>query len=244
MRERCARKFANLLSRRPEAFRHERNTASSRRGSLSAIGVADTADLPNKISRCVNSSARVGQKSYRSSINEREDLLTRPIRGAGVSPYVSDTIGGRISRETSETSASTSQRQSDRQVSRGSPKEAMKPLRILVVEDDLMIGPLLAEMLEELGHVVCAVEVDAAAAVAAARRCHPDLMIVDVGLGEASGIAAVKEILKEGFVPHVFVTGDILSGLSLGPDAVLIQKPYRGADLVAAIARAIGSRAS
>ena len=211
---------------------------------LSAIGVADTADLPNKISRCVDSSARVGQKSYHSSINEREDLPTKPIRGAGVSPHVSDTIGERISREASETWASTSQRQSDRQVSRGSPKEAMKPLRILVVEDDLMIGPLLAEMLEELGHVVCAVEVDAAAAVAAARRCHPDLMIVDVGLGEASGIAAVKEILKEGFVPHVFVTGDMLRGLSLGPDAVLIQKPYRGADLVAAIARAIGSRAS
>ena len=69
-------------------------------------------------------------------------------------------------------------------------------------------------------------------------------MIVDVGLGEASGLAAVKEILSEGFVPHVFVTGDILRGLPLGPDAVLIQKPYRGADLVAAIARVIGSRAS
>ena len=27
----------------------------------------------------------------------------------------------------------------------------MKPLRILVVEDDVMIGPLLAEMLEDLG---------------------------------------------------------------------------------------------
>jgi CheY-like chemotaxis protein len=122
--------------------------------------------------------------------------------------------------------------------------EEMKPLRVLVVEDDLMIGPLLAETLEELGHEVCAVEVDAAAAVAAARRCHPDLMIVDVGLGEASGIAAVREILREGFVPHVFVTGDILNGLSLGPDAVLIQKPYRDSDLVAAIARAIGGRAS
>jgi len=63
---------------------------------------------------------------------------------------------------------------------------------------------------------------------------------------ERAHIARVsgKEILKEGFVPHVFVTGDMLRGLSLGPDAVLIQKPYRGADLVAAIARAIGSRAS
>lgn len=120
----------------------------------------------------------------------------------------------------------------------------MKPLRILVVEDDPMIGPLLAEMLEELGHVVCAVEVNAATAIAAARRCHPDLMIVDVGLGEASGIAVVREILQQGFVPHVFVTGDILRGLSLGSHAVLIQKPYRESDLVAAIARAIGDRES
>ena len=93
----------------------------------------------------------------------------------------------------------------------------MKPLRILVVEDDVMIGPLLAEMLEDLGHIVCAVEVNAVNAVAAAARCHPDLMIVDVGLGEASGVAAVKEILNGGFVPHVFVTGDILRNLALGP---------------------------
>jgi len=120
---------------------------------------------------------------------------------------------------------------------------AMKPLRVLIVEDDLTIGPLLAETLELLGHVVCALEVDAVAAVSAARRCHPDLMIVDIGLGEASGIAAVEQILKEGFVPHVFVTGDALRGLPLGSEAVLIQKPYKSSDLVAAIARAIDGKA-
>ena len=106
-----------------------------------------------------------------------------------------------------------------------------------------MIGPLLAEMLEDLGHIVCAVEVDAANAVAAAARFHPDLMIVDVGLGRVSGVAAVKEILRQGFVPHVFVTGDLLGNLSLGPDAVLIQKPYRCPEIVAAIARAVGGPA-
>jgi CheY-like chemotaxis protein len=116
----------------------------------------------------------------------------------------------------------------------------MRPLRVLVVEDDLMIGPLLAEVLEDLGHVVVAVVVDADAAVAAARDCRPDLMIVDIKLGERSGVAAVKEIISDGFVPHVFVTGDLLSNLDLGPDAVLIQKPYRQTDIVAAIARAIG----
>jgi hypothetical protein len=35
----------------------------------------------------------------------------------------------------------------------------------LVVEDDLLIGPLLAEVLEDLGHIVVAVEIDADAAV-------------------------------------------------------------------------------
>lgn len=117
--------------------------------------------------------------------------------------------------------------------------EAMRPLRVLVVEDDIMIGPLLAEVLEDLGHIVVAVEVDAEAAVAAARNCRPDLMIVDIKLGERSGVAAVKEILRDAFVPHVFVTGDLLRNLELGPGAVLIQKPYRRHDIVAAIVRVI-----
>ena len=125
------------------------------------------------------------------------------------------------------------------QMHKGTP---MKALRILVVEDDVMIGGLLAETLEDLGHVVCAVETNAANAVAAAARHHPDLMIVDVGLGEASGVAAVKEILRSGFVPHVFATGDALRDLSLGPNAVLIQKPFRGPDLVHAIERALAAK--
>jgi len=117
--------------------------------------------------------------------------------------------------------------------------DSMKPLRIVVVEVDATIGALLAEMLDELGHIVCGVEVDAENAVAAAARWRPELMIVDVGLGEASSVAAVKEILRGGFVPYVFVTGDFLRDLGLGPDAVLIQKPFRGPDLISAIQRAV-----
>ena len=103
----------------------------------------------------------------------------------------------------------------------------MKALRTLVVEDDAMIGGLLAETLEGLGHTVCAVESNLANMVAAASHWRPDLMIVDVGLGEASGIAAVKEILGSGFVPLVFVMGDALGSSSPGPDTILIRKPFR-----------------
>ena len=117
----------------------------------------------------------------------------------------------------------------------------MKALRTLIVDDDAMIGELLAETLEGLGHAVCALENNVASAVAAASRCRPDLMIVDVGLGEASGVAAVKEILRSGFVPHVFVTGDTLRGVPLGPETVLIQKPFRVPDLELAIQRALAA---
>jgi two-component system, response regulator PdtaR len=118
---------------------------------------------------------------------------------------------------------------------------SMTALRTLVVEDDVMIGGLLAETLEGLGHTVCAVETNVANAVAAASHWRPDLMIVDVGLGEASGIAAVKEILRSRFVPHVFVTGDTVRGMQLGPDSVLIQKPFRVSDLDRAIQRALAA---
>ena len=77
----------------------------------------------------------------------------------------------------------------------------MRALRTLVVEDDAMIGGLLAETLEGLGHTVCAVKRNLADATAAASHWRPDLMIVDVGLGEASGIAAVKEILEQRVCP-------------------------------------------
>jgi two-component system, response regulator PdtaR len=117
----------------------------------------------------------------------------------------------------------------------------MKALRTLIVEDDAMIGGLLAETLEGLGHSVCAVETSVANAVSAASRWRPDLMIVDVGLGGASGIAAVKEILRSGFTPRVFVTGDAVRSMSLGPNTVLIRKPFRVSELDRAIQRALAA---
>ena len=114
----------------------------------------------------------------------------------------------------------------------------MTVYNILVVEDDILIGMLLTDMLTELGHVVCAVERTEANAVAAAMRLHPDLMIVDANLSEGSGISAVETILKDSFVPHVFVTGDKRGTQQLRPDDVVIEKPFRERDLVDAIERA------
>ena len=117
----------------------------------------------------------------------------------------------------------------------------MKVLRILVVEDDALIAMLLADMFAGMGHDVCAIETTKAGAVAAAIQCRPDLMIVDARLGDESGISAIDEILRTGFVPHVFISGDISTVRALKPDAVAIQKPFDESDLVRAIQRALGA---
>ena len=117
----------------------------------------------------------------------------------------------------------------------------MKALRVLVVEDDAMIGMLFADALAAMGYDVCAIEATETDAVAAAARHKPDLMIVDARLRDGSGVSAVQQILRTGWVPHVFVSGETSSVRALIPDAIVIQKPFRDADLNRAIRRALDS---
>ena len=117
--------------------------------------------------------------------------------------------------------------------------EAEPHLRIIVVEDDALIGMLLAEMLVEMGHDVCAIEATEEGAVASAALCHPDVMIVDAWLGDGSGISAIDKILAIGAMPHVFVSGDLARVRKLRPDSVMVQKPYREAELANAIHQAV-----
>ena len=72
----------------------------------------------------------------------------------------------------------------------------------------------------------------------AAVRCRPDLVIVDAQLREGNGVSAVEQILRTGFVPHLFISGDIKKVLARRPDAVAIAKPFHEPELVQAIQRA------
>jgi CheY-like chemotaxis protein len=120
----------------------------------------------------------------------------------------------------------------------------MRALRILVLEDDAVIAMLIADLLEGMGHDVCASEATEDDGVAAAVRCRPDMMIFDLRLGEGSGVSAVEKISRAGPIPHLFVSGDISRIKKLRPDAVAIQKPFREADLARAIQRALGATAA
>jgi DNA-binding response OmpR family regulator len=116
----------------------------------------------------------------------------------------------------------------------------MRALRVLLVEDEAMIAMLLAEVIVQMGHVVCAVAATEDDAIAAGARCQPDLIIVDEVLRKGSGVSAVREILRSGPVPHIFVSGESLNEQTLSPSAVVISKPFSISELVQAIQRALG----
>jgi CheY-like chemotaxis protein len=119
--------------------------------------------------------------------------------------------------------------------------ELMKALRVLVIEDDALIGLLLAELLAGMGHDVCATAATEADAVTAATRHRPDLMIVDARLGRGSGVSAVEEILRAGPVAHLFISGDAEKVQTRQPDAVVVRKPFREAELARAIDMALAA---
>jgi DNA-binding NtrC family response regulator len=114
----------------------------------------------------------------------------------------------------------------------------MTALRILIAEDDAVIAWSLSDLLEVLGHTICAVTDTETATVAAALLHHPDLMIVDEGLRNGSGIVAVQDIEMTLSVPHIFATGDIYRVLKAEPNAIVLQKPYHATALLSAIERA------
>ena len=117
----------------------------------------------------------------------------------------------------------------------------MKKPRILLVEDEPLISVFFAELLEEMGNEVCSIETTEVGAVAAAEFLKPDLLIVDVHLREGSGLNAVERILKRGFIPHIFTTGDRTISGEMASGAVVLQKPFLDVALGKAIAAALAA---
>jgi CheY-like chemotaxis protein len=115
--------------------------------------------------------------------------------------------------------------------------EVVNTLRVLLVEDDALIGALLAELLSVLGHDVCATATTEADAVAAAAQYDPDLILVDVTLKEGDGVSAMRTIARTSNARHVFMTG---TGRREFPDgAVILQKPFCESDLLRALAQVV-----
>jgi DNA-binding response OmpR family regulator len=109
---------------------------------------------------------------------------------------------------------------------------------ILVVDDEPRIVELARDYLEHAGFKVITAG-DGRAALDAARRNHPDLIVLDLGLPGLDGLDVTRELRRDGSIPIVMVTArddelDKLLGLELGADDYL-TKPFSPRELVARV---------
>jgi CheY-like chemotaxis protein len=113
--------------------------------------------------------------------------------------------------------------------------------RVLVVEDEMLVGMLIEDVLQDLGLEVAGVANGLAEAVSLAREAAVDLAVLDVNLDGRSSYP-VAEALRARGIPFVFVTGYGQSGVDPAyADTPTLQKPFRHTDLEALIRRVLPS---
>jgi len=80
-------------------------------------------------------------------------------------------------------------------------------LRILVVDDEIIIARNLQQLLQSIGHTVLEVACTGEDAIEKSALVKPDLIFMDIRLaGKMDGIEAAQEIYKRFAIPVIFVT--------------------------------------
>jgi two-component system, OmpR family, KDP operon response regulator KdpE len=117
--------------------------------------------------------------------------------------------------------------------------------RLLLIEDDAAIRTMLIRALRERGHAVAAAA-SALAGLETALAERPDLVVLDLGLPDVDGLAALRMLRAVSRVPVIIATArddeaDIVRGLDAGADDYVV-KPFNATQLDARV-RAVLRRA-
>ena len=108
-------------------------------------------------------------------------------------------------------------------------------LKVLVVEDEMLVSMLVEDMLSDLGCTVVGPAAELEEAMTLAQSADIDLALLDVNLG-GRPIFPVADALKARGVPFAFASGYGEAGLSEDHrGAAVLQKPFREADLAKAL---------
>lgn len=104
--------------------------------------------------------------------------------------------------------------------------------RVLIIDDDPAFRQMLSEQLAELGGYQCEVAPDGAAGLKMALDQHVDVVLLDMGLPDFSGLAVCRQLRAQGMMaPIVMVSGDdseksIISSLDAGASDCVV-KPFK-----------------
>jgi CheY-like chemotaxis protein len=114
-------------------------------------------------------------------------------------------------------------------------------LRILVVEDEVLVAMMLADMIEELGAVPVGPAHSVAAGLSLADKAEFDVAILDVNLrGEAVDPVAARLVARG--LPFLFASGYGTVPRPGWPGVEMIDKPYCLESVEGALTRATVAR--
>ncbi|MBR1759895.1 MAG: response regulator [Schwartzia sp.] len=82
----------------------------------------------------------------------------------------------------------------------------MKPLKIVIADDEAIIRMDLREMLEEAGHEVVGETANGRRAVAIVRDTRPDLVVLDIKMPDMDGVEAARMIAADHLAPVLLLT--------------------------------------
>ena len=105
-------------------------------------------------------------------------------------------------------------------------------LKVLIVEDDLMLADFAEELLVEHGYKVSGIARTVGDAVARIRHSAPDLVVLDLRLADGGlGTEVAAQLAAPGRPGILYVTGNVSQAALTHGDACL-AKPYRSVDLI------------
>jgi CheY-like chemotaxis protein len=114
---------------------------------------------------------------------------------------------------------------------------ATRKRRVLVVEDEGVVGMLLEDMLTDLGYEVAAMAARLADGLRRAQTEAVDCAILDVNLDGRSSFPIAEALMKRG-IPFLFVTGYGEKGLDREfAGHPVLAKPFLQAELEAALSK-------
>jgi CheY-like chemotaxis protein len=123
----------------------------------------------------------------------------------------------------------------------------MTPMRILIVEDERLVGFDLRRRLSRIGHAVVGIAASGEEAIEHAQRLQPDLVLMDVRLrGPMDGIEAAQHIWAQCQVPVIFMSGytsvETLEHIWRTVPAGYLSKPFFEDQLRLALERVLETR--
>ncbi len=120
----------------------------------------------------------------------------------------------------------------------------MKSVRILIVEDELILAKALEICLKDLGYQVAATVTTGEEAILKAEEIRPDLILMDIVLaGEMDGIEAAGRIKSGLKIPFMYMTAygdkETLERATIAEPLAYLVKPIREHELDSAIKKAL-----